>query len=357
MEFGSTALMFALIKLLGMKNLWFSDTQVTVPPMQQIEVIEGFKGPYGLHVFDDGTLYVADAVGGYAVRYSRDLVRMGTLGSPTDAEFPHFVERDAMNRLLVPDHRNSWIKRYYEDGTFIDMFSTGNADIALMGPVHVFTNEAGTTFITDYHAHRILKFDPDGTFAGWIGERADESLTDGWTMTGASKESAKPGGFTQPHMVAQDRVGNLYIADTGNHRIQKFSADGKFLGFTGGMNVSATSGWLKTGTTILGRTVGFFNRPTAITFAKGQTPSEDYLIVADTENERLQRIAMDGNAIGWMGGIEGGGVTMGWESIGLSRIGAELGAFHNPFYAQLFEGKLYVADTGNKRVQIIPLNN
>ena len=42
---------------------------------------------------------------------------------------------------------------------------------------------------------------------GWIGERADESLTDGWTMTGASKESAKPGGLSRSRTwVAQDRV-------------------------------------------------------------------------------------------------------------------------------------------------------
>lgn len=357
MEFGSSALMFALIKLLGIKSVWFPDAPVITPSTQQIEIIEDFKGPYGLRVFDDGTLYVADTLDGYSVQYSRGLMRTGTLGDPSASEFPHFVERDAKNRLLVPDHRNGWIKRYREDGTFIDTFSTGNTDIALMGPVHAFTNDAGTTFITDYHAHRILKFDPDGSFAGWIGERADGPLTNGWVMTGKAKESAKPGGFTQPHMVAEDRTGNLYVADTGNHRIQKFSENGRFVGFTGGMHEATANGWQKTGTTVFGRALGFFNRPTAVTFARGKTPAEDYLIVADTENERLQKIVMDGRATDWMGSIEGGGVTKGWESTGLSRIGSELGAFHNPFYAQLFEGKLYVADTGNKRVQIIPMGN
>jgi len=32
-----------------------------------------------------------------------------------------------------------------------------------------------------------------------------------------------------PGGVALDSVGNLYILDTGNHRVQKFDPDGRFL--------------------------------------------------------------------------------------------------------------------------------
>jgi outer membrane protein assembly factor BamB len=37
------------------------------------------------------------------------------------------------------------------------------------------------------------------------------------------------GQFSGPHGVEIDADGNVYVADTGNHRIQKFANDGSFL--------------------------------------------------------------------------------------------------------------------------------
>jgi TolA-binding protein len=51
------------------------------------------------------------------------------------------------------------------------------------------------------------------------------------------------GNFLNPDDVAVDKEGNIYVADTGNHRIQKFTPDGKFIcsfgsfgSFEGGMD-------------------------------------------------------------------------------------------------------------------------
>ena len=40
---------------------------------------------------------------------------------------------------------------------------------------------------------------------------------------------SKPGQFNTPHSIAIDAQGNVYVADRGNHRIQVFDGDGKFL--------------------------------------------------------------------------------------------------------------------------------
>ncbi len=40
---------------------------------------------------------------------------------------------------------------------------------------------------------------------------------------------SEPGKFNQPIGVALDSLGNVYVTDSGNNRIQKFTADGKFL--------------------------------------------------------------------------------------------------------------------------------
>jgi NHL repeat len=37
------------------------------------------------------------------------------------------------------------------------------------------------------------------------------------------------GEFNVPHTLAFDSAGNGYITETNNHRIQKFSSDGKFI--------------------------------------------------------------------------------------------------------------------------------
>ncbi|KJU83437.1 conserved hypothetical protein, secreted, partial [Candidatus Magnetobacterium bavaricum] len=39
----------------------------------------------------------------------------------------------------------------------------------------------------------------------------------------------QPWYFSFPRYIAVDGSGNFYVADTHNHRIQKFSSDGKFI--------------------------------------------------------------------------------------------------------------------------------
>jgi sugar lactone lactonase YvrE len=74
-------------------------------------------------------------------------------------------------------------------------------------------NKAGDTFISDgYINSRVAKVDKDGNWIKSWGDRGKE-----------------PGQFNTPHSIATDAQGNVYVADRGNHRIQVFNGDGKFL--------------------------------------------------------------------------------------------------------------------------------
>ncbi len=42
-------------------------------------------------------------------------------------------------------------------------------------------------------------------------------------------EGTENGQFIVPHSMAFDSEGNIYVTDTNNHRIQKFTADGEFI--------------------------------------------------------------------------------------------------------------------------------
>jgi len=43
-------------------------------------------------------------------------------------------------------------------------------------------------------------------------------------------ESAEPGRFSDPHAIAIDSTGRVYVADRGNQRMQWFTTAGEFLG-------------------------------------------------------------------------------------------------------------------------------
>src|SRR5712671_3817427 len=74
-------------------------------------------------------------------------------------------------------------------------------------------DKAGNTFISDgYINSRVAKVDRDGNWVKSWGDRGKE-----------------PGQFNTPHSIAADASGNVYVADRGNHRIQVFDGDGKFL--------------------------------------------------------------------------------------------------------------------------------
>ncbi|MBK6563603.1 MAG: SMP-30/gluconolactonase/LRE family protein [Dehalococcoidia bacterium] len=76
----------------------------------------------------------------------------------------------------------------------------------------------GNFYVIDSYNQRIVKFDPDGNFLTTWGNEGTEAgqfdFLDGVDGYGG---------------VAADSQGNVYVADTLNYRIQKFTSDGQFL--------------------------------------------------------------------------------------------------------------------------------
>jgi hypothetical protein len=74
-----------------------------------------------------------------------------------------------------------------------------------------------------------------------------------------------------------DASGSVYVADTGNHRIQKFDSSGTFV--------------IKWGT--YGSGNGQFNKPVGIA-----VDASGYVYVADNDNYRIQKFAKDSDGDG-----------------------------------------------------------
>jgi tripartite motif-containing protein 71 len=69
----------------------------------------------------------------------------------------------------------------------------------------VAVDSSGNVYVADLGNHRIQKFDSEGTFMAKWGSRGEGD-----------------GEFRGPSGVAVDSSNNVYVSDQGNNRIQKF---------------------------------------------------------------------------------------------------------------------------------------
>ena len=84
--------------------------------------------------------------------------------------------------------------------------------LGLRNPIGVAVDVSGNVYVADTGNHRIQKFDSEGNFLRK------------WGTLGSGD-----GQFGYPYGVAADGSGNVYVADTDSHRIQKFDSEGNFL--------------------------------------------------------------------------------------------------------------------------------
>jgi predicted membrane-bound mannosyltransferase/DNA-binding beta-propeller fold protein YncE len=181
----------------------------------------------------------------------------------------------------------------------------GQATISLNGPRALAFAEDGTFYVADSRNHRVLHLDQLGNVLHEWGSFAD----------GVSIETAD-GTFNEPWGIAVGPDGSVYVTDTWNHRIEKFTSTGEFI-----------------------RTWGYFGQ--------GEAPDAFYgprglavdglgrVYVTDTGNKRIVVFDADGNFITQFGGA-----------------GFDPGLFDEPVGITIDRnGTVYVVDTWNQRIQ------
>ena len=183
----------------------------------------------------------------------------------------------------------------------------GSAPGQLSGPRGIAIAPNGELYVADAMNHRIQRFSADGL------------LISKWGSFAAAPEggAAPPGTFNEPWDVAVGPDGSVYVADTWNHRIQRFTAEGEYLSSFGSFGQT-------------GEPSAFWG-PRAIAI-----DNDGRLFVADTGNKRIAIFDAEGNSIGQFGGF-----------------GLQLGGLDEPVGIDLdAEGRVYVADTWNQRIQV-----
>ncbi|HZD35464.1 MAG TPA: 6-bladed beta-propeller [Nitrososphaeraceae archaeon] len=129
-------------------------------------------------------------------------------------------------------------------------------------------------------------------------------------------EGKANGQLSKPESSIVDSMGDVYIADYGNNRIQKFTNDGEFI-----------KAWGSKGTAD-----GQFQGPAGLS-----TDANDNIYVTDKNNDRIQVFTNEGQFITKFG-----------------TTGAGDGQFNKPegIGVDKDTGTVYVADTGNTMIQV-----
>jgi predicted membrane-bound mannosyltransferase/DNA-binding beta-propeller fold protein YncE len=185
--------------------------------------------------------------------------------------------------------------------------STGSGNAQFFSPRGVAAAPDGSLYVADSMNHRIQHLDANGSLIGQWG-----------TYASIDSGSAPGGTFNEPWGVAVGPDGSVYVADTWNHRVQKFSADGSFLTMWGAPITNTTA------------EISFYGPRAIAVNAQGE------VFVSDTGNKRILVFSADGVPITQFGS-PGAGEGQLDEPVGL---------------AVDEQGRVYVADTWNRRVQI-----
>lgn len=186
----------------------------------------------------------------------------------------------------------------------------GQLDGQFNAPRGIAVAADGSIYVADSRNNRIQHFSADGE---WLNS---------WGTFASVDAGEAPGGtFNEPWGIAIGPDGSVYVADTWNYRIQKFSADGKFI-------------------TMWGH-VGQGDTPDAFWGPRGlAVDANGRVYVTDTGNKRVVVFDSNGKSITQFG-----------------TYGMNEGELDEPVGLALDEaGNVYVADTWNQRIQVFAPN-
>ena len=134
--------------------------------------------------------------------------------------FPRDVAVDGAGNLFIADTNNHRVRKVDSAGVISTVAGTDSA--GLFSPQGVAVDGAGNLFIADTVNHWIRKVDSAGVISTVAGTG---SFGSGFGF-GGDGGPAIQAALNRPRGVAVDGAGNLFIADTDNHRIRKVNAAG-----------------------------------------------------------------------------------------------------------------------------------
>jgi sugar lactone lactonase YvrE len=301
---------------------------------------------YGLAV-DAGGLYIAEPDNHRIRRVSAGIITTfagngiagfggdGGLAASASLNQPTGVTADGAGNVYVADTANSRLRRV--SGGIISTVAgngspgfggdgAGAASAQLSFPAGVAFDSAGNLFIADSFNHRVRRVSGAGVITTYVGT--------GVAGYGGDAGPAAAAQLNYPEGVATDLSGNLFIADAGNNRIRKVDTAG---------TITTVAG---TGLPGFGGDGGQALAAQLFSPWRVALDGTGNLYIADLENDRVRRV----DAAGTITTVAGTG-SLGFSGDGGPAVAAQLDTPYG--LAVDGSGNLLIADSNNQRVRMV----
>ena len=203
-------------------------------------------------------------------------------------------------------------------------------------PVSTCVDSEGNIYVSDSFNNRICKWSSSGYAIGWIGGGSN-----GWKTSSGAARGHDYKSFDKPDGICLDSAGNIYVADSYNHRVSKWDKDGNAIGWIGGTKSSWSTDTVNPSTN-RGYDFQSFNYPADVF-----VDSAGLIYVADKYNNRISKWTAQGSGVGWIGNKVDGWQTGTAPTVGTS----DYRSFSSPSGVALDpSGNIYVSDYYNNRV-------
>ncbi|MAT43713.1 MAG: hypothetical protein CL609_15355 [Anaerolineaceae bacterium] len=269
-----------------------------------------------------------------------------------------YVKKDIALEMLRMSLGNTMLEEKSEKtDLYAGIWKNINADLTissggLNNPRNISVGPDGSLYVLDTGNSRVVKYNQNGDLVNSWGRQTLEN-----------QNPPLPGTFNEPWGITIDSENNVYVADTWNHRIQKFDSQGNFLiqwGKSGlaeegldrlwgprGIAVSPDGRIFVTDTgnkrvvaySSEGKALFEFEKegeskldePVGITLGK-----DEKVYIADTWNMRVAIFTQDGSYVASF-------PIQGWESMSID---------NKPFLTSDYQGNIYITDPEGYRVLV-----